>query len=149
MPSHVVGANPICETLRGIAFGILVAGSFAVIVGSPASSLADDPVARGIMEKVDAREDGDNSTSNLEMTLIDKRGKKRVRELRALRKDKGIDDYSMMFFLSPADVKDTGFLTYDYDEADRDDDQWLYLPALKKTKRIASSNKSPDRGEYA
>ena len=48
----------------------------------------------------------------------------------------------MMFFLSPADVKDTGFLTYDYDEADRDDDQWLYLPALKKTKRIASSDKS-------
>jgi hypothetical protein len=121
---------------------MLVAGTFAAIVGSPASSLADDPVARGIMEKVDAREDGDNSTSNLEMTLIDKRGKKRVRELRALRKDKGIDDYSMMFFLSPADVEDTGFLTYDYDEADRDDDQWLYLPALKKTKRIASSNKS-------
>jgi hypothetical protein len=142
MSSHIVGANPICEALRGIAFGMLVAGSFAVIVGSPASSLADDPVARGIMEKVDAREDGDNSTSNLEMTLIDKRGKKRVRELRALRKDKGIDDYTMMFFLSPADVEDTGFLTYDYDEADRDDDQWLYLPALKKTKRIASSNKS-------
>jgi hypothetical protein len=86
--------------------------------------------------------DGDNSTSNLEMILVDKRGKKRVRELRALRKDKGEDDYSMMFFLSPADVKDTGFLTYDYDAIDRDDDQWLYLPALKKTKRIASSNKS-------
>ena len=47
-----------------------------------------------------------------------------------------------MFFLSPADVKDTGFLTYDYDEEGRDDDQWLYLPALKKTKRIASGDKS-------
>jgi hypothetical protein len=47
-----------------------------------------------------------------------------------------------MFFLSPADVKDTGFLTYDFDDADKDDDQWLYLPALKKTKRIASSDKS-------
>jgi hypothetical protein len=47
-----------------------------------------------------------------------------------------------MFFLAPADVEDTGFLTYDYDEAARDDDQWLYLPALKKTKRIASSDKS-------
>ena len=57
-------------------------------------------------------------------------------------KDFGEDDYSIMFFLSPADVKDTGFLTYDYDDSDRDDDQWLYLPALKKVKRIASSDKS-------
>jgi hypothetical protein len=39
-------------------------------------------------------------------------------------------------------VKETGFLTYDYDDADKDDDQWLYLPALKKTKRIASGDKS-------
>ena len=37
---------------------------------------------------------------------------------------------------------DTGFLTYDYDDPVRDDDQWLYLPALKKTKRIATGDKS-------
>jgi len=48
----------------------------------------------------------------------------------------------VIFFLSPADVRNTAFLTYDYDEPGRDDDQWLYLPALKKTKRIASSDKS-------
>jgi hypothetical protein len=47
-----------------------------------------------------------------------------------------------MFFEYPADVKDTAFLTYDYDDADKDDDQWLYLPALRKTKRIATSDKS-------
>jgi len=47
-----------------------------------------------------------------------------------------------MFFLAPADVKDTGFLTFDYDDDSRDDDQWLYLPALKKTKRIAAGDKS-------
>ena len=94
------------------------------------------------MTNVDEREDGDNQTSNMQMVLIDKRGKQRVRELRSFRKDQGIDEHSMMFFLSPADVEDTGFLTYDYDDADRDDDQWLYLPALKKTKRIASSDKS-------
>jgi hypothetical protein len=47
-----------------------------------------------------------------------------------------------MFFLHPADVKDTAFLTYDYDDPDADDDQWLYLPALRKTKRIATSDKS-------
>jgi formylmethanofuran:tetrahydromethanopterin formyltransferase len=39
-------------------------------------------------------------------------------------------------------VRDTGFLTWDYREGARDDDQWLYLPELKKVKRIASSDKS-------
>jgi hypothetical protein len=39
-------------------------------------------------------------------------------------------------------VKDTGLLTYDYAGAERDDDQWLYLPALRKTKRLASSDQS-------
>ena len=47
-----------------------------------------------------------------------------------------------MFFLEPADVTNTGFLTYDYDDSERDDDQWLYLPALRKSKRISSSDKS-------
>ena len=103
---------------------------------------ADDPKARDIMTRVDERDDGDNQTSNLEMILIDKRGKKRIRELRSFNKDIGEDTHSMLFFLSPPDVEDTGFLTYDYDAAERDDDQWLYLPALKKTKRIASSDKS-------
>ncbi|MBK7947490.1 MAG: outer membrane lipoprotein-sorting protein [Deltaproteobacteria bacterium] len=109
---------------------------------APEPARADDPKARAIMERVDARDDGDNQTSTLQMILIDKSQKQRVRELRSFTKDKGEDTWSMMFFLAPADVEDTGFLTYDYDEASRDDDQWLYLPALKKTKRIASSDKS-------
>jgi len=57
-------------------------------------------------------------------------------------KDKGRDTLRMQFFLAPADVKDTGFLTYDYYGGEKDDDQWLYLPDLRKTKRIASSDKS-------
>jgi len=120
----------------------LFAPILAPILGNPAPAFADDPKARAIMERVDARDDGDDQTSTLQMILIDKNDKQRVRELKSFTKDKGEDTWSMMFFLSPADVEDTGFLTYDYDEASRDDDQWLYLPALKKTKRIASSDKS-------
>jgi len=97
---------------------------------------------RQIMELVDARDDGDNSTQNMEMILIDKNGSRRERTIRTFGRDVGEDSQSIMFFLSPADVKDTGFLTYDYDDDEKDDDQWLYLPALKKTKRIASSDKS-------
>jgi hypothetical protein len=125
---------------RGLALATAIAG-LLVWAGSPVYA-ADDPKAREIMQRVQDRDDGDNQTSKMEMVLIDKRGNKRVRELQTFAKDKGEDDYSMMFFLSPADVKDTGFLTYDYDEEERDDDQWLYLPALKKSKRIASSDKS-------
>lgn len=127
-----------CWEIARIAIAITV----LAVTSYPGLSLADDAKAREIMQKVQDRDDGDNQTADIEMVLIDKRGKKRVRKLLSFGKDKGEDTYTMMFFLSPADVKDTGFLTYDYDDWKRDDDQWLYLPALKKTKRIASANKS-------
>lgn len=107
-------------------------------VPAPAKALT----AREIMEKVDAREDGDNMTANMEMILIDKKGYERVRKVKTFSKDRGNDTVKLMFFMEPADVKDTGFLTYDYYSGEKDDDQWLYLPELHKTKRIASSDKS-------
>jgi len=120
--------------------------SLSVVVSASlfwsAGLAADDPEARAIMQKVEDRDEGDQRTADMEMILIDKRGKQRLRQIRSFRMDKGVDTYSLMFFQHPADVKDTGFLTYDYDDPDRDDDQWLYLPALHKTKRIASSDKS-------
>lgn len=118
---------------------LLLAMATAVLVPVPAAA---QPTAREIMEKVDARDDGDNSISTLEMTLIDKGGDKRVRQVTVFTKDKGQDMQRMQFFLAPADVRGTGFLTYDYYSGDKDDDQWLYLPELRKTKRIASSDKS-------
>ena len=98
--------------------------------------------ARQIMQQVNDRDDGDNSSADLTMTLVDRNGNERQRRIRSFNKDKGKDRQRIMFFLAPADVKDTAFLTYDYDAPERDDDQWLFLPALKKSKRIASSDKS-------
>ena len=112
----------------------------ALLLALPAA--AEELTAREIMERVDARDDGDYSTQDFKMVLIDKRGNQRVRELRSFGRDEGEDEYSIMFFLSPADVEDTGFLTYDYKDEAKDDDQWLYLPALNRSKRIASSDKS-------
>ena len=97
---------------------------------------------REIMEKVNARDEGDRSKGEMEMILIDKKGKKRIRKLKTFGGKKDKDNLSLMFFLSPADVKNTGFLTYDYNESGKNDDQWLYLPALRKTKRIAAGDKS-------
>jgi hypothetical protein len=118
----------------------LISLAAALLLGAQAS--AQTPSAREIMQRVEDRDDGDLQTSDLEMTLIDKNQSERVRRIRSFTRDVGPDTQSIMFFLSPADVKDTGFLTYDYDDAERDDDQWLYLPALHKSKRIASSDKS-------
>lgn len=96
---------------------------------------------RDIMEKVQARDDGDNIITTMQMQLIDKNGHKRVRDMKTYSKDIGVDEKKLIFFLSPSDVKDTAFLTYDYKDDKKDDDQWLYLPALNKTKRIPSSDK--------
>ncbi len=93
------------------------------------------------MEKVEDREDGDNMIANMIMVLIDKHENERIRNIRNFSKDFGEDTYKLMFFVHPPDVKDTGFLTYDYDDPEKDDDQWLYLPALRKTKRIATDDK--------
>jgi len=107
-----------------------------------ASTHAETVDGRWIMEQVDARDDGDNMTVDSVMILIDKNGRERRREMKIFSKDKGDDTLKMQFFTAPADVKDTAFLTYDYYSGDKDDDQWLYLPDLRKTKRIATSDKS-------
>ncbi|MEZ7853102.1 MAG: outer membrane lipoprotein-sorting protein [SAR324 cluster bacterium] len=117
-------------------FSLLFTGSFVFPKKTHALS------AREIMEKVNERDDGDRSISEMEMILIDKKGKKRIRKIKTYGREIGKDSQSLMFFLTPADVKNTGFLTFDYDESGKDDDQWLYLPALRKTKRIAAGDKS-------
>lgn len=80
-------------------------------------------------------------TANMVMTLMNKSGdtSSRIIRIRTLEVN-GDGDKSMSIFDEPADVKGTAMLTYSHGlEAD---DQWLYLPALKKVKRISSRNKS-------
>jgi len=82
--------------------------------------------------------------STLKMELINRKGKKRERVTRGFRKYFGEEKRTILFYESPKNVKDTGFLTFDYPDPKRDDDQWLYLPALRKVRRISAS----DRGDY-
>lgn len=95
-----------------------------------------------IIENVYYRPTGEDATSDLTMTLINSRGDERVREIQQFSKDYGKEEKSIMFFLSPADVRNTSFMNWSYNEEGRDDDQWIYLPALKKIKRISSDSKS-------
>lgn len=97
---------------------------------------------KDIMLKVDNRPDGTDRRFTMEMTLINKRNRRRVRTVLSYSKDYGKDKKSLMYFKKPADVKGTGFLSFEYDEPSREDDRWLYLPALKKVRRISGSSKS-------
>jgi hypothetical protein len=93
-----------------------------------------------IIQMVKDQPDGDNRKSVMTMTLINKRGSQRVRTMLSYAKDDGPDTKSIMFFEAPADVQGTGFLTWNYDDPGKDDDRWLYLPAMKKTRRISGSS---------
>jgi len=94
-----------------------------------------------IIENVYYRPTGDDGSSELSMYLIDSRNNERVRKIKQFSKDYGQEEKSIMFFLSPADVKNTSFMNWSYDDPNKDDDQWIYLPALKKVKRISSDSK--------
>ena len=99
---------------------------------------------REIAQKVKNRPGGDTRQSEMTITLINKRGKERVRKVASYSIDVGKDKKSIMFFEYPGDVKGTGFLTWDYDEVGKNDDKWLYLPAMKKTRRISGSSAKQD-----
>jgi len=96
---------------------------------------------RQIVNKAYNLPSGNDRTSTLTMTLTNKQGKQRIRKIKQFTKDFGDVEKSIMFFVSPADVKNTSFMNWTYD-SDKPDDQWIYLPTLKKVKRISSESKS-------
>ncbi|MCP3926555.1 MAG: outer membrane lipoprotein-sorting protein [Desulfobacterales bacterium] len=95
-----------------------------------------------VVKKMDELNDGDTVKSDTLMVLMDSSKNKRIRKIKNIRKDYGKDSKGLIFFLSPADVRNTTYMSYDWDNEDKEDDSWLYLPALKKIKRIASSDQS-------
>ena len=106
------------------------------------SAFASDNQGLSIMQERKARDTGwQNSESSLEMRLTNAQGQTSTRELRMKNLEvAGDGDKSMSIFDSPLDVKGTAFLSFSHVASA--DDQWLYLPALKRVKRIASRNKS-------
>jgi hypothetical protein len=126
---------PLIQTWVGVGLAL-------ALLSAPHGSAAPGLSALEIMRLADARDDGERRTLELELSLIDRNGQTRARSVRIFSRDLARETQQIIFFLSPADVKDTGLLSYDYTGAERDDDQWLYLPALRKTKRLASADQS-------
>ena len=111
---------------------------------APVSLQAQTPEEKGleIATAADKYDQGfGDFTANMVMTLKNRKGDTSTRyiRIRTLEVD-GDGDKSLSIFDEPADVKGTKMLTYSHGL--EPDDQWLYLPALKKVKRISSRNKS-------
>ncbi len=96
-----------------------------------------------IMKKADEVPSPKTSSSNATITIHSKKGSDRIREVIMKSKDYGNVTKEVIVFTTPKDVAGTGYLMFDYPEDSagnkKDSENWLYLPAMKKTRRIASS----------
>lgn len=115
---------------------------FGTSLVSISSAIAAEYSAEEVMHLVDERYVGDSSITDITMVLIDRRDRQRVRDLKLYSKDYGEDTKTLSLFESPADIRGTAYLNFDWNESLRDDDSWLYLPALQRVKRLASSDTS-------
>ena len=115
-----------------------------LLTAGAATADAQSPAEKGlaIARESDRRDEGfKDFTADMRMILKNRHGQQSVRSLRIRTLEvPGDGDKSLTIFDNPRDVKGTAFLSYTHKVGD--DDQWLYLPALKRVKRISSRNKS-------
>lgn len=113
----------------------------ALSAGSAVAGAAEDQ-GLAIAQEIKLRDEGwIDMTASMNMVLRNKNGQESVREIRMKVLEVANDgDKSLSIFDRPKDVKGTAFLSFSHTSGA--DDQWLYLPALKRVKRIASRNKS-------
>lgn len=120
------------------------------VLGFSLPALASDkaeqaPDVQTIVNKANivAYYQGDDGKAKVKMTITDKQGQKRQREFNILRKDveDGGDQKYFVYFQLPADVRKMVYLVHKHADPKKDDDRWLYLPALSLVKRIAAGDK--------
>jgi hypothetical protein len=124
---------------------LLVALALGLAGASMETARAADaakPTGREIMERVTTTRKLDGSEATVKMAVIDEKGQKRERQLTMATKlyDGGKTEKRIYRFVAPADVQGTGVLVFDYEA--KADDVWIYLPALRKTRRIVSSQRT-------
>ena len=121
-------------------------GAFIVALAgvalSPISASSQEDRGTTIAREAVARDDGFGSIAvDVEMELLTRSGNSSKRDMRIKFLEVPQDGDRILFiFDSPSDVRGTAFLIHGH--KDRADDQWLYLPALKRVKRISSANRS-------
>lgn len=120
----------------------LIAALLATAILAPFAAQADAERGLAIAREMKTRDRGfGDSATTMKMVLIDAGGGETFRELRMKTLEgRGDGDRLLAIFEAPADVRSTVFLSHTH--AERADDQWLYLPALKRVKRIAPANRT-------
>ncbi len=115
---------------------------FSLFITAAYANSTDAERGLQIAKEADKRDTGFlDSTASMIMELKNRQGQSSLREVRVkVLEVTGDGDKSMSIFDTPADIKGTASLTYSH--ALEPDEQWLYLPALKRVKRISSKNKS-------
>ncbi len=125
--------NDAGRTLRRGALALLAALALA------ASAAADEAGSR-LAQRVYDRPDGDDATSAVTMTLTEAGHSPRVRNMILYRHSAADGEVSTLIrFTDPADIAGTGLLTLD--AADGSSNQWIYLPALQRVRRVDSNRK--------
>src|SRR4051812_30960226 len=110
-----------------------------VLVAIQRQARAEDLDGRAIMNRADKQNRAKDEKDLLSMTIVSSRGEKRKRDMTTYMKaGEGDDDKLLVRFDAPADVKGTGLLTLEQGDHD---EQWLFLPELRKSKRIAGATK--------
>ncbi len=111
----------------------------AFAVPAHAAELTADEIAR--KASIAAYYAGDDGTARARMTITDSQGRTRQREMTILRKDvaEGGEQKFYVYFHKPNDVRGMSYIVWKH--TGKDDDRWLYLPALDLVKRIAASDK--------
>jgi outer membrane lipoprotein-sorting protein len=121
---------------------ILTAIMTLFVLGLPAHA-EESPSVDEIIDRANktAYYSGDDGRAKVKMTITDSQGRAREREFNILRHDvsDGGEQHFYVYFKKPSDVRKMAFLVHKH--VDRDDDRWLYLPALDLVKRIAASDK--------
>jgi hypothetical protein len=119
----------------------------AVLTGITALAFAQTPSADEIMKKWNTVEEGNTSTYIATMTLTNAKGAVRTREFVFYKKKFGDIKKSILVFRTPKDVSGIGYLMWEYKEENgvkKDSDNWLYMPAMKKVRRISGSDSGGD-----
>ncbi len=111
-----------------------------VILSLPWPCGAELPDGKEIAQRIFDRDVGRDSIAEAEMVLASSSGYERVRRFRVLVKTDGPTRKTLIRFLSPADIAGTGFVVLESKPSDTE--QFLYLPALKRSRRIATAQKS-------
>ena len=146
-----LGGNPVKGSLppRGTGYrvracALVLALTCVGLTDAPAVAQDESPEDKGlrIAREASARNEGfEDFTARMLMVLRDRKGRESARQMRfKVLEVPGDGDKSLFLFDQPRDVRGTALLTHAH--INTQDDQWLYLPALKRVKRINASRRS-------